>query len=522
VRSRRLRSAALGALGLLALSTLYYFVSVHAFAGNSDGATVVLEGAAVRDGHLALAHWRLSLDSFWTVDVLFYALAVLVGGVRAAAMHLVPAVLAAATVLLGTLLVVRGQPRRAAFAALFTVAALLVLPGHALAFFLLQGPWHVGTVLYCLGAMALLDGRPPGWRWCLAVALLAGALLGDLQALALGVLPVALGGLAAAARTNSLRRGAASLAAAPAAVALALVVRLLAEALGTFQLAPSRRGTTLAQLRADPGLLGNWLAAFVGVHRGAIGGPKVSPLLELPHLLGLLAIAAGVLGAAVALVRGIGRAGAAPAAERDWRLDDQLLFGLLGGVAVFCELTESASPSYARYLDAVVLFGAFLAARLVGRLVLGAPRPLLAVGVLLGALSLATSAAVTAVDLSARPPRSASAALERFLLAHHLTEGIGDYWAASVVTVDTGGAVRLRPVLADGAGRLVADGRQSSADWYRGQSFSFLVYAKQPFGGIVPAAIARTFGAPSHTYRVAGYSVDTWPHALRLGNETAS
>jgi hypothetical protein len=42
--------------------------------------TVVLEGQSTSAGHLTVHGWALSLDSFWTVDVLFNALVVLVAG----------------------------------------------------------------------------------------------------------------------------------------------------------------------------------------------------------------------------------------------------------------------------------------------------------------------------------------------------------------------------------------------------------------------------------------------------------
>src|SRR5580704_13729438 len=49
--------------------------SQHAFLGNSDGATVVLEGQSMSHGNAVLGGWDLSLDSFWSLDVVFYALA---------------------------------------------------------------------------------------------------------------------------------------------------------------------------------------------------------------------------------------------------------------------------------------------------------------------------------------------------------------------------------------------------------------------------------------------------------------
>ena len=97
--------AVIGFAGLVALLTV---ASYHAFIPNSDGATVVLEGQSMGTGNLLLRHWALSHDSFWTVDAPFYAIAVLVAGVRPRCC-IVPAVMAASVVLTGSLLARHGR-----------------------------------------------------------------------------------------------------------------------------------------------------------------------------------------------------------------------------------------------------------------------------------------------------------------------------------------------------------------------------------------------------------------------------
>ena len=67
--------------------------------GDSDGATVILEGQTMSAGHLLLPAWSLSLDSFWSIDAIFYAIAVHLFGVRGNLIFLVPAVIAAVVIL---------------------------------------------------------------------------------------------------------------------------------------------------------------------------------------------------------------------------------------------------------------------------------------------------------------------------------------------------------------------------------------------------------------------------------------
>jgi hypothetical protein len=516
--SRVGRKFGLCLLGTAGLTVLYYAASVHAFSGNSDGATVVLEGAAIHHGNLTLSNWSLSLDSFWTVDVLFYAVAVAIGGVRSSYMHLVPALLAALSVVVGSLIVTRGYALRGRIVAISTIVVVLVLPSHALAFFLLQGPWHVGTVLYCLVAMAMLRNNRFGWSWFVGVVLLAAGLLGDLQALAIGVVPVFCAGAIAAARSRSIRSGLWTALAAPAAIVLAVVVRLLALATGTFRVSESHHTVSLVQVEANVSNFMNWFSALLGIHQGAFGGPTIPRLLEIPRLLVAAALVVAVLVASFGALRGVivGRENR-DSSDSEWRTDDLLLLGLIGSVGVFGVLTLSNNVSYARYLDAVMIFGTLLTARVLARWSTRVSVSVLTIAAVLGCLTIGTSAATLAIDLAAARPPAPTAPLEQFLAVHGLHDGIGDYWAASVVTVDTRGSIRIRPVVANLTGTLVRDGRQASSKWYHGKKFSFLVYDKDPYGRVEATTVVKTFGPPAASYVVGRYTVDVWSHPLSLG-----
>src|ERR1700734_3250088 len=89
-------------IGLVVLAASLFVgldaASTHAFAGNSDGATVVLEGASLRHGHLLLSGWDLSFDSFWGIDAVIYAIAVGIIGVRGDLLAVGPALIALATI----------------------------------------------------------------------------------------------------------------------------------------------------------------------------------------------------------------------------------------------------------------------------------------------------------------------------------------------------------------------------------------------------------------------------------------
>ena len=136
----------------LVLVGILYAAAHHAFAGDSDGATVVLQGQAMRSGNVTLHGWALSLDSFWTIDAVVYSLVELVTGVHGMLLYLVPAVIAAAVIVVGVFLAREGRRGIAAVAAGTTVIVVLALPSHELANVFLRVQLHIGTALLCLCA----------------------------------------------------------------------------------------------------------------------------------------------------------------------------------------------------------------------------------------------------------------------------------------------------------------------------------------------------------------------------------
>lgn len=512
------------ALGLAALAAgllaLLYAASVHADPASSDGATVVLEGKAMAGGNLGLHGWSLSLDSFWTVDAVLYALAVLVAGVRGVFLDLVPAILAVGVVALGAAMARDGRRGGAGIAGAVTVVALVGLPSRVLAVFLLKGPLHVGTTLLCLLAFwALRSGRFDA-RWVGAVAAMAAGILGDVQMLSLAVVPVMLAGVAAGARTRRWRRAVPAVAAGAAAVVLAGVVRLVAQALGTFALASPQPRAGWSQVPANVAHVFTFGAAILGVGSSAYGLGGVPPALEAVHVVGLAVLVAAVLAAAWSLASGTAR-GRPAAGEGDGGfLDDVLVVAVAADAATFVLLSSSSTLAFGRYLTAGVIFGAVLAGRAVARLAAGracAPASLRAG---LGAAALAVTATFGAgvgFNLAQPPAVTSASQLGAFLAAHDLRLGVGDYWSASIVTVLTDDSVVIRPVIARPGGRLVRYGKQTTSSWYAGEQFQFLVYnGANPWGGVDRATATGTFGAPAHVYTVGTYSVLVFPRPVTV------
>lgn len=505
-----------------------YALSIHGNPVNSDGATVVLEGQSMANGQVALHGWSLSFDSFWGVDAVVYAVAVAIAGVKASFLHLIPALIAAAVAVAGGLIARNGVRGAAGFAGAASVVALLGFPPHALALDLLQGPLHIATTLWCIAAFVAVRTGKFDWRWAIAVVLLAAGLLGDLQTLALGTVPLFLAGAVASARCRRVRAGIPAASAAIASVALALIVREIAKALGTFSLiAPNPRAPWSAVF-ANLKLFVNYFPKLLGAGTTGFGSNGAPYFTEFARGLGLIAVVAGVLAALGGLIVGIRRGdGERSEGSAAWRVEDPIVLAFFGGVVVFLALTVQPIGAYARYLAPSAIFGAILAGRLITRLAgrisdrrEEIPRSILSATIGAFAVVVAVLIIGAAYEIDTPAPPTEYQTVGTFLAAHGLHQGVGDYWSASIVTVDSNDSVRVRAVTEAPDGKLVRYDRESTTAWYSGQKFEFLVFNPTlQFGNVNTLTAEATYGRPEKTYQVDGLVVLVWRHPFTVSTK---
>ena len=106
--------------------------------------------------------------------------------------------------------------------------------------------------------------------------------------------------------------------------------------------------------------------------------------------------------------------------------------------------------------------------------------------------------------------------LVSWLAVHHLRNGLGGYWASSITTVESRGAVTVRPVWEDPDGKLGRYMKLSSATWYAGEHFHFLVYETPAYQGVDSVSATRTWGRPSNTYTVSDFHVLVWSGGMSV------
>ena len=377
---------------------------------------------------------------------------------------------------------------------------------------------HIGTAVPVLLIFLLRDRAPRRWYVPVLTALgLAWALIADELVLVVGVVPLALvctlRVLEGAVRERSLARGAAArryelslIGAAGAAAGLAWAAERVLRALGGYILHPIR--FTFASHYSWASLHVLWAVPriFGADYRGLAGGATNTALL---HRVSLALAGLALLLAAWRFFSGIAL------------VEQVLAVAIVLNIVLF--VTTGAGSQGPHEIAVVAPFGAALAARMLAGpqasrtradSVLARRARVVAYGAGLAVLLGYLGGLAHEVVQPAAPPDSSH--LASWLQAHHLRYGLGGYWESSIVTVQTGGQVKVRAVL--GTNTMGPYLWLAKPSWYdpAGQQANFIVLAStRSYLYWEPrAVIAKYFGRPAHEYHVGPFTVMVWDRNL--------
>jgi hypothetical protein len=471
-------------------------------------------------GNLLLHGWYLTDVSFYTTEVPQYALLEIFFGLHPDTAHIAAAMTYTLVVVLAVLLARGGFTSRAAVIRLLIAAGIILAPQlgpGVTALILTIG--HIGTAVPVLLIFLLLDRAPQRWWVPVLTGLgLAWVLVADQLVLIVAIVPLAvvcaLRVLEAAVRERSLSRAFATrrydlslIVAAAAAAGLGWVAERVLRALGGYVVAPVPFRFTLHDFPANLHSLWAVPQIFGADYRGLAGGPYYTALLHMVSL--------ALVGLALLLLARRFFSGAA--------LVDQVL-----GVAIVFNLAlfvlTSAGSEGPHEIAVVAPFGAALAARMLtgpraaGARAAGAraARPLArrarAVAYGAGVVVLAGYLGGLAHNVAQPASPPAFARVASWLQAHHLRYGLGGYWESGIVTVQTGGQVKVRALL---KATLEPDLWLAKSAWYdpTTQQANFVVLSSTPGfeNNWEPRAlVSKYFGRPAHVYNFGPYTVMVW------------
>jgi hypothetical protein len=399
---------------------------------NADGASVALEARDVLHGNVLLGGWITDVP-FFTNELLVMTVVQWLHGLNADVAHICAAFEYTLMTLLVALLA-RGRSRgREAVVRIGLALAVMLVPQHGIGIsVLLTSPDHAGTALLLLLPLVVLD-RWPDRRWLpYAVGgLLVLGQLSDPLVLYVGAVPLVLVSALRWWRWRRSRDVWLGLAAIGSAVVSKLALTAIQHVSGVYLQAVSPSLTTPRGLVRNLGIAVDCLAADFGAY--------------LPGRHGALDLAVGVVGAGLLILTLA--VVARSIVER--RLVDQLLVvGVLVNLGAFLISTIPADIGSARQIAPVLFLGAALVGRVLGPWVSAQLTRRRWTAAVAGVVVLAVGGAFVVQALTPPVP-SENAGVAGYLEEHHLTYGLGNYWASNNITLQTGGSVQVIPVWGD-------------------------------------------------------------------------
>jgi len=474
---------------------------------NSDGGSFALQAWDMLHGNVLLRGWTTADLTFYTTELPQYALVELVHGLNADVIHIAGA-MSYTLLVLGAALLARGQAagREGAVRMLIAGGIMLAPSLGTGSHTLLSSADHTGTQVPMLVIWLILDrARPRWWVPVLVAVLLAWVQVGDPLVLYEGVVPLV---IVCAIRAYPVYRQhrplseswyelslAAGAIVSPVAASVALK---LIHSLGGFVVRPP--SATFAYV--DTLYSNVWVAVeSVLVLFGAdFSGEQLGP------------------GAGIALVH---LAGTALAVWATWRAlrrfgTQDLVVQVLAVTAVvlLVAYVTRGNPNVVgstHEIAGVLPIGAVLAGRLLAEpLIRGRLIPVLA-------LILGCYTGFLVHNAVQRPPYDADGQLAVWLQANHLTYGLGDYWNANAITLDSGNQVQVRYVSRVGDTLMVRPWETKNSWYDQTQHDATFLVTPGPANVCSPGtpagwqgAAEATFGPPSGIYHVDGFTVLVW------------
>ena len=510
-------ATAVAAAGLFA----GYLSQSRTIATNADGASNAIQACDMLHGNLLLRGWTVSDVSFYTTELPQYMLAESIRGLGPDVVHVCAAMTYTLLVLLAAWLA-KGRATGAEGVVRAVIAGGIMLAPQlgSATYTLILSPDHVGTGVPLLLAWILVDRADSCdlriWRWLIPVALgvvLAWTAVGDPLVEVVGAVPIAaVCGMRwyqkLVQRREPLRACWYELSlvvAAACSVPIASHATKLIASHGGWT--ASRVSTSFApgsRLGANltltyQGLLELFGADFTGMHGG------LPALFVFGHLIGFALV---VVGFCLAI-------------RRFFTADllvSVLTVAIVLNVAAYAFGVQVQDIRSTREIAAVLPAGAVLAGRLLAGRLLG--RRLVARSALaLGGAALACYAAMLGYGASQPSVPADNADLTTWLAAHGLSTGLGGYWQASSVMLDSGNAIGVYPIVLNGSRLMGMSYWEARKQWYNPATSyaNFLVTVGSTPGEADPALAWRMTalaGKPAKVYIFGRYKITVWDRNL--------
>ncbi len=524
VRRHRSLAAIAGVISAGVILFLLYLRVEKTFPLNSDDAAVLLEARDFVAGNYLLSGWATGSFCGYFSKLPYFEVGIWLFGFRPGLLHVIPPIIFTILVLLSLWLVYEKSRPGESIIAIGIAFAILGLPLWNPAWLLMPAAQHAGTFLLAVAAIlcvAHIEKHPQEqWRlYALFTILLSAAVFDDNFAFYAALIPVL---IVLVVRTilayPRIRFREAALAVLTALSALIGYAgsRIVAHEGGFREFAPHAGfAQGAAALLNNLSLTIRGLLVLFGVDGALDGrwwltGEKwwLNDPAAIVHLFGLAVVA-------IAIWR---------IAARFFKRQDHgdlivqiLALGIAVDIGAYLISDVSRDIGTTRYLAPTLIYGGIIGGIEASSLLATRSAKLLAAGV--AAVYVASS--VSSIFL--RPLVNLNrddVAAAHWLREHRLANGVGEYWGSAILTVESRGSVKVRPVMVVPQG-IAPYSLVGKPQWYRvmdGAGFNFVVIDKtrQDTGDVSVANIERLFGPAAQRVDIGHYTILVWNRELPL------
>ena len=479
------------------LSVFFVSVALH-LPYNSDHASILLEAKSILDGNIFLKGWTLSTVSYYTTEIPFFMIGILLFGYSEKVIYLVTGISYAFLIIIILRLCSINDEGKFSFRNLIISFCFSLYIISLFSNWCLFSPVHIVSFAYCLCSIFILkrlDKKISIRELFIYFLIIIINFIGDTFSIYIWGIPIIIIMLVKLIFENNKLKYATILFTTILSIVLSQIILLLIKQNGGF-IVPGIEPKFVGYNDISNNLYLFFIGLFDLFSVDFFGQPIFSfnTAINGIQLVGLVIL----IWAIIWSIKNI---------KKLDTVKQVLLAGLFINLLEYLLSDVAIWRGTVRYLLPTLIFGIFLILNFIMHSAWHQQRPLIMLLTsIVIAITLIPQMSLTRSDLPVSE-------LSSFLIEKHLINGYGPYWVASITTVHSNETVKIRAVTSSDHKYIRPFIWLAENDWYN-ENATFMIIdstnvVEKPYNIDWKTAI-NTFGQPNKYYQIQNYEVLVW------------